>query len=368
MNDPFGNNPFVSIPYDINPLRLVWLDILSIFELSKLLLLTVAPLRPCLSGPLDELYPSWANMTDMFLHTILIIIQLALILTLPIMTVLFWFLPGLVSLAFVLTMLVVTLVVMRLLNGGPISECYVGLPEGKMPVNDEHELWFFINGITIGKHWLQGNLDLLARTFQREIVGIHNPTKGMFFDLLECLIQRDLDYKTQDIRQGRAQIRSALAAAGTKKVVLILHSQGGIEGSSILDWLLADLSIDVMSRLEIFTFGNAARHFNNPLLPHPLTNGDQSKGGRGERVIKYIEHYANSEDLVANIGVLKFTSPKAQPYADGNAFAGQVFKRNGTGHLLNMHYLDTMFKMVDGRVDETGNEFMNSLVGTQDRR
>jgi hypothetical protein len=150
MNDPFGNNPFVSIPYDINPLRLVWLDILSIFELSKLLLLTVAPLRPCLSGPLDELYPSWANMTDMFLHTILIIIQLALILTLPIMTVLFWFLPGLVSLAFVLTMLVVTLVVMRLLNGGPISECYVGLPEGKMPVNDEHELWFFINGITIG--------------------------------------------------------------------------------------------------------------------------------------------------------------------------------------------------------------------------
>jgi hypothetical protein len=49
-----------------------------------------------------------------------------------------------------LAMLVVTLVVMRLLNGGPISECYVGLPEGKMPVNDEHELWFFINGITIG--------------------------------------------------------------------------------------------------------------------------------------------------------------------------------------------------------------------------
>lgn len=85
----------------------------------------------------------------------------------------------------------------------------------------------------------------------------------MLFDLLECLIQRDLDYKTQDIRQGRSQIRAALAAASTKKVVLILHSQGGIEGSSLLDWLLADLSTDVMSKLEIFTFGNAARHFNN---------------------------------------------------------------------------------------------------------
>jgi hypothetical protein len=190
----------------------------------------------------------------------------------------------------------------------------------------------------------------------------------MFFDLLECLIQRDLDYKTQDIRQGRSQIRAALTAASTKKVVLILHSQGGIEGSSILDWLLADLSTDVMAKLEIFTFGNAARHFNNPLLAHPPNNPDQSKGGRGERVIKHIEHYANSEDLVANIGVLKFTSPEAQPYADGNAFAGQVFKREGTGHLLNMHYLDTMFRMVDGRVDESGNEFMNSPIGNQDRR
>jgi hypothetical protein len=190
----------------------------------------------------------------------------------------------------------------------------------------------------------------------------------MFFDLLECLIQRDLDYKTQDIRQGRSQIRAALTAAGTKKVVLILHSQGGIEGSSILDWLLAELSTDVMSKLEIYTFGNAARHFNNPLLAHPPNNPDQSKGGRGKRVIKHIEHYANSEDLVANIGVLKFTSPSAQPYADGNAFAGEVFTRKGTGHLLNMHYLDTMFRMVDGKVDESGNEFMNLVIGKQARR
>jgi hypothetical protein len=193
-NEPFGNNSFISIPSDINPLRLVWLDILSIFGHAKLLLCVVAPLTPCSSGPLDELSPTLSNMTDMFLHTILIVIQLTLILTLPLMTILFWFLPGLVSLAFVLAMLVVTLVVMRLLNGGPISECYVGLPDGQMPVNDEHELWFFINGITIGyvdtinltitqvdpysrKHWLQSNLDLLAQTFQREIVGIHNPTQ-----------------------------------------------------------------------------------------------------------------------------------------------------------------------------------------------
>ena len=33
-----------------------------------------------------------------------------------------------------------------------------------------------------------------------------------------------------------------------------------------------------------------------------------------------------------------------------------------------MHYLDTMFRMVDGKVDESGNDFMNSLIGNQDRR
>jgi hypothetical protein len=211
------------------------------------------------------------------------------------------------------------------------------------------------------ENWLQSNLTLLANTFQREVVGIHNPTKGLLFDLIECLIQRDLDYKTQDIRQGRTQLRAALSSTTTKKVVLILHSQGGIEGSSILDWLLADLSHEVVSKLEIFTFGNAARHFNNPLL----TLSKDDKDGRGERVIKHIEHYANNEDFVANIGVLNFTSPQAQPYADGNAFFGPVFIRQGSGHLLNMHYLDNMFTRVNGRVDDDGNAFMNSLVSNR---
>lgn len=142
-----------------------------------------------------------------------------------------------------------------------------------------------------------------------------------------------------------------------------MHSQGGIEGSSILDWLLSDLSHEVISKLEIFTFGNAARRFNNPLLAKHNSSVDEDKGGRGERVIKHIEHYANSEDFVANIGVLNFTSPSAQPYADGNAFSGLVFIREGSGHLLNMHYLDKMFPMVNGRVDDVGNTFMNTTIG-----
>ncbi len=48
------------------------------------------------------------------------------------------------------------------------------------------------------------------------------------------------------------------------KVIFVLHSQGAIEGSLILDWLLQELPRDLLSKLEVYTFGNAANHFNNP--------------------------------------------------------------------------------------------------------
>ncbi len=48
------------------------------------------------------------------------------------------------------------------------------------------------------------------------------------------------------------------------KVVFILHSQGSIEGSMVIDWLLQELPQDLLAKLEVYTFGNAANHFNNP--------------------------------------------------------------------------------------------------------
>lgn len=170
--------------------------------------------------------------------------------------------------------------------------------------------------------------------------------KGLILDLLECLIQRDLDYKTRDIRQGRAQLRSALQASETRKVVLIAHSQGDIEVAWILDWLYGKLANETVRKLEIYTFGNAARHFRNPYL----------RDDRDEPVIQHIEHYANKNDFVANIGVLQCTSPTAR-YAANDLFSGKVFQQNRSGRLLNIHYLDTML----GR----NHEFMDTKVQTR---
>ncbi len=151
-NLSFGQNPFITIPQDVdqNPFRLVWDDLCSVFQLSTLLPLIITPLGPFKSGPLDELYPSWSNMWALMLHMVLLTTQMLMIVTLPIMAVLFWFLPGLVNLMYFVAFIGITFVFKRLLNGPPTTEALVGLPDGLDPVNDEHECWFFINGVATG--------------------------------------------------------------------------------------------------------------------------------------------------------------------------------------------------------------------------
>ena len=68
--------------------------------------------------------------------------------------------------------------------------------------------------------------------------GVHNRTNGIIFDLFQCIIERNFCYATEDTRNSYVLIKEALLDDKYKKVVLILHSQGGIEGALILDWLL----------------------------------------------------------------------------------------------------------------------------------
>lgn len=60
--------------------------------------------------------------------------------------------------------------------------------------------------------------------------------------------------------------------------------------------------------------------------------------------------------------MLKFSARTAPLGAALTPYFGRVFERVGaTGHLLNQHYLDEMFRMEGGVVVE-GNAFMDSLV------
>jgi len=189
-------------------------------------------------------------------------------------------------------------------------------------------------------------------------------------------------------------------------VVFILHSQGGIEGSLIIDWLLQELPQNLMAKLEVYTFGNAANHFNNPhrhiqsqaaalrnplagstdstnyagasnnvpVIRQPLVNGTQptpaaadpnpsdfsvssipaltsetssiSPSSISGRVIGHIEHYAHTSDFVALWGVLHFATSTPESHSLPR-YIGRVFARTSThgGHQFVQHYLDGMFPL-----------------------
>ncbi len=82
--------------------------------------------------------------------------------------------------------------------------------------------------------------------------------------MVECLVQRNLGYATTDVRVCYRIIKEKLYNPQYSKVIFILHSQGAIEGSLIIDWLLQELPQDILAKLEVYTFGAAANHFNNP--------------------------------------------------------------------------------------------------------
>ncbi|WVQ96578.1 hypothetical protein IAU59_003683 [Kwoniella sp. CBS 9459] len=199
----------------------------------------------------------------------------------------------------------------------------------------EKETWLFVNGIGTSRTGLQLILNALYRLFGRKVIGIENRTFGVWFDLVECMLQRDLTWQTTDTRMGYNIIASHIADPNKEKVVLMAHSQGGIIMTSWVDQLLADFSTDQLNKVEIYTFASAANHFSIPATV------------RGGPAFGCVEHFVNTKDFVACIGLLAFAPPcpPATPtdssiHKVNGRFAGRIFKRiNHTGHLLLSHYL-----------------------------
>jgi hypothetical protein len=155
----------------------------------------------------------------------------------------------------------------------------------------------------------------------------------------------------------------------------------------ILDWLLQEVPQDLLAKLEVYTFGAAANHFNNPHLHlqaqkvdtaaalsnpvsmltaalHITANSRQPIRRMWDKTIRHIEHYANSQDPVAGLGVLQYTSTNI-PITSASApcFMGRVFARPGRGHQFNQHYLDNMFPLNSERTRALDRcEFMNGEV------
>lgn len=369
-----------ALPYALSPLDLLLQDLLILLKNIPYIPGIVWPFIPVSHNPLNELSLTWQNAGDIIFHTFLIFTQLGFIASIPLCL----FLPMNTFLFYFIGFLVANFIFCLKFNGSRTT-VFSARPNWSNAVGEGTEKWIFINGVAVGHHWLQNNIQLLANTFRREIVAVHNPTSGIIFDIIECLIQRDFSYNTPDVRDGYAYVKDQLTNSQISKVVLILHSQGGIEGGMIIDWLLADLPESSLAKLEVYTFGNAANHFNNPVRRsakdsggnehfHQLANGTHDTESRDYyRAIGHIEHYANTGDFVSRYGVLYFAqrikhrkSSRLNPSKDTdeaeNRYVGTVFKRKGSGHMFNQHYLANMFTMDDNNKVADRNDFMDSYA------
>ncbi|EAA30743.2 hypothetical protein NCU06117 [Neurospora crassa OR74A] len=254
-----GEQSVINYSYTDRPLKLMAFDIYYFFKFIWALPYVLIPLSPSDSGDLDELSITRGNLLCVGLHAILVVLQLGFIVSLP---TLILFPVWTAALAIGLFMLV-NHGLCTFLNGKDVE--YHSDPKYAPALPEHaHEQWIFINGVAVGEHWMQSNLNRLALTFKRPILGIHNKTAGILFDVIECLVQRNLGYATADVRICYRIIKEKLYNPQYSKVIFILHSQGAIEGSMIIDWLLQELPQNLLAKLEVYTFGNAANHFNNP--------------------------------------------------------------------------------------------------------
>ena len=301
---------------------------------------SMLPLLPSIFLPFgtknssDELYMKRPNLASMFTLSFVTILQAVLaIIAIPAFLVL----PGLlITLALLAGNGLITLLCAPIQGPTDVTPSKEILKQLKK--NYPRERWIFLNGCCVSGPALQGNINRLTLTFGRPVRGIHNRTFGLFGDLTECIIQRAFGYYTKETRYAYEYVKAYCSDVEVDKVVLIAHSQGGIMACNILDQLFADLGQDEISKLEVYTFGNAADHFSNPLR---RGKGATTPSGKPRRVIPYIEHYANSEDMVTRWGVLY----SVQNLVD-NRFCGQVFVHQGaSGHMLNQHYLSVIFPL-----------------------
>jgi len=382
-----------SLIYTESPAKLALQDLLLFIRITFVwppaagIPSTIFPFFPFFSGSLDELYPSYGNLKAVFLHLILIVLQSLFLITL-IPSILFGIpiLPLLwtpVCVGWVFGFILANRYFCILLNG--TKRHYQSQIWREDWQEHDDERWIFINGVAVGDHWMQSNLDKIALTFRRRVHGIHNQTRGIIFDVIECIIQRTFGYATPDIRIAYKDLLDTIEEQGEdgksrwKKIVLILHSQGAIEGGLVLDWLFASVERSLLERIEVYTFGCAANHFNSPgseakstfrRYANQLTNEKQSE----QRVIKHIEHYANLKDYVSLFGILHFRPiPHGAQHVDAyerkgtvNIYVGRLFARKGGGHQMNRNYLDSYFAM-DPELKEVleDNDFMSSELNEE---
>ncbi|KAL1407385.1 hypothetical protein Q8F55_006807 [Vanrija albida] len=254
-------------------------------------------------------------------------------------------------------------------QGAPVRQSR-RLDDGADVPGAEREKWFFVNGISTPPNAAQISVDFLHTLTGRPVTALLNRTLGVWFDLWECLLQRDLHQATKDIRDGYRPLVEAIKNPAYDRIVLIGHSQGGIIVSAWADQLLADFGETELRKVEVYTFASAANHFSR--AGRSMAGLEEDTSGPWA----HVEHFANWQDFVAQFGVLSHLPPGAtaqlgaqgfrrddEPRAMYGQFAGRIFVRPNSGHNLLMHYLYPGQSILDDPVVKAHSNFAKYVGG-----
>jgi len=114
---------------------------------------------------------------------------------------------------------------------------------------------------------MQSQMMQLSSIFGRPMSGIHNRTMGIVGDMM-CMMMGNMmpmiNHSTSTLMY--THLRECLLDSSVRKCILLAHGTGCSILSMALDRLHADLPIDIMMKMEVYTFGSAASHISNPCL------------------------------------------------------------------------------------------------------
>lgn len=99
------------------------------------------------------------------------------------------------------------------------------------------------------------------------MTGIHNRTMGMVMDMMCMMLSNVMPMMNRSASTALyTHLRECLLNSSIRKVIVMSHGTGCQIMAMAIDRLHADLPIDIMGKMEIYTFGCAACHISNPLL------------------------------------------------------------------------------------------------------
>ncbi|ROW08484.1 hypothetical protein VMCG_03235 [Cytospora schulzeri] len=289
-------------------------------------------------------------------------------------------LPGVLFAAWFGCCMAVVMGMSRIMNGRGAKESTVrssSPAEGWMMGPDaDDERWFFIAGMGESSRSLtQTTLPTLSKIFNRSITVVHKPTYGLPFDLLTHLLHRQLHgiFPCACTRGLYTQIRTALLDRKTSRTVIMAHNTGATCASHILRQLHADIPAESIARLEVYTFGAAARDFVVPLggksaatlfteVAKKIAPGQQQHqlhvAGVDEHRGPHIEHYAFAGDPFARMGVLRGVREGLEGRFCGGVFVldyPETGRARSSRLLMSMDdYMSCLFPQQSTSTDATG--------------